>query len=384
MMDPGIDPSETLPLQEHLNGIDSLVMALLLLRGLFSGGILNFALAQKRWRVNYGLDLSRTRLAVPYNAKDSPTARSEFSHPDTAIVLTCLSYYYGGLSDEQLFSCFEELLQADHAQEEYNEWVRHVDLPASFKHLSGVNLSNISQCRRQLFPSLKFSKGLIDFYTSHLVFPKEMKEFSHKLSSSGWEIGRDKGHPTTGFSGTNDSRYVLPIAVKQCDLPQQLSTNAAVLDCLLRSENKVESFLTTDVEILDSTVLLRIATESDPPARVILDVGAQILELHNDDMARKWLSQVPASEASAAIYFDDCNDLCVLSRGGLKELLQVSPYAKQMDRCLVYLDEAHTRGTDLKMPADYKAIVTLGPDLTKDRLAQGKLDPYLVPLVHAC
>lgn len=43
-----------------------------------------------------------------------------------------------------------------------------------------------------------------------------------------------------------------------------------------------------------------------------------------------------------------------------------------MDSCLIYLDEAHTRGTDLKMPADYRAMVTLGPDLTKDRLVQGK------------
>ncbi|KAE8440619.1 hypothetical protein EG329_007021 [Mollisiaceae sp. DMI_Dod_QoI] len=41
-----------------------------------------------------------------------------------------------------------------------------------------------------------------------------------------------------------------------------------------------------------------------------------------------------------------------------------------MDRCLVYLDESHTRGTDLKLPSHYRAIVTLGPDLTKDRLAQ--------------
>lgn len=366
-----IDPEETLPLQGHLSGIDAIVCALLLLRGLFAGGILSFAFSQKRWRVNYGLDPTRTRLAVPYNAKDSPTARSEFSHPDTAIVLTCLSYYYGGLSDKQIFESFIELLQSDHADEEYREWVREVeDLPTSFRHLSGVNLSNRFQCLRELFPCLKFSKTLIDFYTSHIVFPKEMKEFPHKLSSSGWDIGRDKGHPTTGFSGTNDSRYVLPLAVKQRDLPRQLPTNAAVLDCLLRSENMVESALVSGVEVLDAVALLNVATKSHPPIRVILDVGAQILELQNEQMASKWLSLVSVTDASAAIYFDEKNELRVLSRNGAKELLQVSPFAKQMDRCLVYLDEAHTRGTDLKMPSDYRAIVTLGPDLTKDRLAQ--------------
>jgi len=50
------------------------------------------------------------------------------------------------------------------------------------------------------------------------------------------------------------------------------------------------------------------------------------------------------------------------------ESLMISPFAKQMDQCLVFLDEAHTRGTDLKLPTSYRAAVTLGPDLTKDRL----------------
>jgi hypothetical protein len=372
MTDPVITEAEIQPLQDSTLGIESVKLGLLLLRGLFAGGILIFAFAQKRWRVNYGLDLSRTKLAVPYHAKDSPAARAEFSHPDTAIILTCLSYYYGGLSDKQLRSCFEELFLSDNAQEEYQEWTRsNPDLPNVFRHLSGVNLSNEAQCSRDLFPFLKFSKSVIDFYMSHLVFPKEMKEFSHKLSSSGWEIGRDKNHPMTGFSGTNDSKYVLPVAVKQCDLPQQLQTNAAVLDCLLRPENTVDASFTSDVEILNAEVLLQMAIKSNPPIRVILDVGAQVLELRNEDVAKKWLALVPPSDAQAAIYFDDHNDLYVLSRSGLTEPLLASPYAKQMDRCLVYLDEAHTRGTDLKMPSDYRAIVTLGPDLTKDRLAQG-------------
>ncbi len=77
--------------------------ALLLLRGLLAKGVLLFALGQKRYRVNYGLAPNRrppTMLAVPYRAKDMPSARSEFSHPDVVIVLTCLSYYYGGLSHE--------------------------------------------------------------------------------------------------------------------------------------------------------------------------------------------------------------------------------------------------------------------------------------------
>jgi hypothetical protein len=51
----------------------------------------------------------------------------------------------------------------------------------------------------------------------------------------------------------------------------------------------------------------------------------------------------------------------------------LSPFAKQMDQCLVFLDETHTRETDLKLPASYRAAVTLGPDLTKNRLMQGMI-----------
>ena len=97
------------PLQSSALNVDAMASGLLLLRGLFAGGILTFALSQKRWRVNYGLHLVRTRLAVPYQAKDSPSARAEFSHPDTAIVLTCLSYYYGGLDDKQIYASFNEV-----------------------------------------------------------------------------------------------------------------------------------------------------------------------------------------------------------------------------------------------------------------------------------
>jgi hypothetical protein len=83
---------------------------------------------------------------------------------------------------------------------------------------------------------------------------------------------------------------------------------------------------------------------------VILDVGAQFLEWKNEKVTWTWLSRVPASEAQAAVFFDDRNDLSVLSRDGITELLMISRFAKQMDQCLVYLDEAYTRGPDLKLP----------------------------------
>ncbi|KAF4333347.1 hypothetical protein FBEOM_12860 [Fusarium beomiforme] len=348
----------------------------LLLRGLFAGGILSFALGSKRWRVNYGVDHNRekmTKLAVPFRAKDNPTPRSEFSHPDVVITLTCLSYYYSGLDDEALFSAFDLLGRADNAMVEYQEWVKTAPLlPASFKTLEGVNLRDRVLCTTKIFPSLRYSKAAIDYYLCHLVFAKESKEFPHKLSASGWDLGKKKDNLTTGFSGTNDSRYVLPLDVKQLDLPEQKHTNALVLEYLLQPETGISLMPPkTKGMTFDSQILLQMVSKMSKNTRVILDVGAQVVDLTNQEFARQWLALHQNDDhTQAAIFVNDSDEIVIIDHSGKVEDFQTSPFSNQSDRCLVFLDEAHTRGTDLKFPADYRAVVTLGAGLTKDRLVQ--------------
>lgn len=351
---------------------------LLLLRGLIAGGVLSFAFGSKRWRVNYGVDMKRipeTKLAVPFRAKDNPTPRSEFSHPDVVLVLTSLSYYYGGLDDDDLFDAFSHLLKSDQAPVEYGQWVHtSCTMPDAFRQLIGININDRFQCIEKVFPHIRFSKGAIDYFLSSLVFPKYMKEFPHKISASGWDIGQIKSHPTTGFSGTNDSRHLLPLAVDHLDLPKQKHTNALVLNYLLQDEHSVASLDYKDKATMsDAELLLAAVTEMEPAVRVILDVGAQILELSNLQVATAWLNKdTDQDKTKVAVFFDDSDELSVLDRKGRIELLQTSPFAKQLDFCLIFLDEAHTRGTDLRLPKDYRAAVTLGANLTKDRLVQGE------------
>ncbi|KAL1893975.1 hypothetical protein Sste5346_006116 [Sporothrix stenoceras] len=340
---------------------------LLLLRGLLAGGILSFALGAKRWRVNYGPAPANrqppTQLVVPYQSKDMPSPRAEFSHPDVVLLLTSLHYYYAGLSDEALFASLHRLVNTDQPEDEYTAWVKTArsDMPPSFRQLSGVSLADRWQCTDRLFPFLKYSKGAIDYYLAHIVFPAHMKEFPDKISASGWDLSTSTT-VTTGFSGTNDARPLLPLSVTQLDLPQQSHTNALVLANLLREENGVHLLEETGAEaLLDAVVSMH------PPVRVLLDVGAQVLELSNLQAAQRWLSKVEAAEA--VVFFDD-DLLSVVDRRGRVEPLQASPYAKHLDVCLVFLDEAHTRGTDLRLPTHYRAAVTLGADLTKDRLVQ--------------
>ena len=379
---PELDEGEIAMVEKSSIWTDATRGPLLLIRGLIAGGILCFAFGSKRWRVNYGLDPYRipsTRLAVPFRAKDNPSLRSEFSHPDVSIILTLLSYYYGGLEDDQLVVAFEHLLKSDQAQNEYSEWTRYApSLPSNLRQIVSINLKDRAHCVEKVFPHLRYSTGAVDYFLSFAVFAKEMKEFPHKISASGWDLGELKSNNvTTGFSGTNDSRYILPLSVAQLDLPAQKHTNALVLEYLLQDLNSVKILPNRDQTTeTDAEVFLASIATISPPVRVVLDVGAQILELSNLEFARKWLASVANdSHTKAAVFFDDDDELCVLDRKDQVEKLQTSPFAKQLDLCLVFLDESHTRGTDLRFPIHYRAAVTLGANLTKDKLVQGTYHP---------
>ncbi|KAJ5059156.1 hypothetical protein J3E72DRAFT_230989 [Bipolaris maydis] len=351
---------------------------LLLLRGLFANGVLRFIFTTKRYRVNYGLDHSRTpntSLAVPYRSKDSPSPRSEFSHPDVVIILTLLSYYYQGLADNELFDTIIHILRSDQSATYYNEFVRTASptLPKAFQQLSGISIRDRHQCMTEVFPSLRHSKNAIDYYLARLVFPKELKQFPQKLSASGWDLAIKKPHPTAGFSGTNDTKHLLPLNIKHLDLPSQHHTNAQVLSYLLMDETSVEILPMRKIgsTISDGEHLLKFIECLNSDVRVLLDCGASILEQNNRQVAETWL-KMRSSEVQAVVYFEN-EELAVLDRSSRVDSFQTSPYAKMLDSCVVYLDEAHTRGTDLKLPRHYRAALTLGSQLSKDRLTQAAM-----------
>jgi CheY-like chemotaxis protein len=347
----------------------SLWSGLLLIRGLLAHGILVYALKERRWRIDYGLDRQRTMLAVPYRAKDVPSCRAEFGHPDIAIILTCLSYYYGGLDEKQLAACFGKLLKQDNPALEYETWIRGLHLlPESLQHLSGINMESAEQFTDCLVPHFGRNKTVIDFYLAQIVFRKEAKEFPNKLSCSAWDLAERKpsGLPTTGFSGTNDFRFLLPTTMEQRALAHQRATNARVLTYLLQPENDRYNSHAAGEGALE---LLQVIAKQAPEIRVLLDVGAQVLDLQNDEVAKAWLEI--KQDAKAAIYFNKHDELVVLTRDQVVEPFTASSFAQRVDQCVLYLDDAHTRGIDIKLPREFRAAVTLGPKVTKDRLVQG-------------
>lgn len=352
---------------------------LFLLRGLLQGGIIDMALRLKRFRVHYGFDPRRSHtalLAVPFAAKDLPKATSEFSHPDTIIFLTCLAYYYEGLSDEQLFFVLVDVQNSDHGPSIYADWVKDLDnLHKSFKSLEGVNLQYRSMCVEKLFPYLRLNKGTIDYYLSKIVFPKAMREHPQKLSASGWDICKTKKHPVMGFSGTNDSNTLFPQSIRPFKLDNLLHTNALTLKLQLSLDNKVERlFIEGCKGPPNCQEILDILTSNEDKINVIIDAGAQIIDWNNATVIQKWLQREKDNKSvTAGIYFDDTGELVVMDKNQFCQPLKLSPYQYRLEECVVFLDEANSRGTDLALPRHYRAAVLLGDGITKDRLVQASM-----------
>ncbi|KAL0476335.1 hypothetical protein AKO1_004653 [Acrasis kona] len=259
--------------------------------------------------------------------------------------------------------CFDYLNKLHSKQQEYSEWVTNTGQDdISITSLDGINLLDQVQLKR-VFELMTKNTLAINFWLSNAVFRTESKQFEKKMVSSGWDLAKLKpsGHSTIGFSGTNDTQLLLPTSIKQNDLHQLLSTNAENVYNLLQHEGYIK--LPPNVR---ATELLDNIQE-----KILLDVGALMLELDNASVAEHWLRISNSDQVLAAVYFDKYDQAVVRSRSGIIEPLSTSPYLKQLDKCVIYLDDAHCRGIDLKFPPNAIAAVTLGKGITKDKFVQG-------------
>ncbi|GJC85360.1 hypothetical protein ColLi_08198 [Colletotrichum liriopes] len=313
---------------------------------------------KKRWNVQYGLHPLRDPIAVPYHAKGVPSEQSEWGHPDVAILFTCLAFYYDGISISQLTQSLEHLLKSDDPSSEYDKWTQTSDeFPESLRAWNSINVDDSLQLA-EIWRALRYNVVAIDYFMNNFVFPQHAKQFKVKLQSNGWDIplfsfnaseqsagGQGPGNVingasscalTTGFSGTNDNRTMLPLTIKQEDLSGLSHTNAEVLTYLLHARSReCHKIVGPRGARASESDLLQELKRRD--VKVLIDAGAQILEMDNETLAKQWLTV--DQTAPAALFFDKDNKPTIVQKLGRKTPLLGSPYADDLSRCLVYLDE---------------------------------------------
>ncbi|KPM34431.1 hypothetical protein AK830_g12142 [Neonectria ditissima] len=347
---------------------------LYLLRGLISQRLLLTCL-KKRWNVQYGLHPQRAPIAVPFEAKGVPSPTAEYGHPDTALVLTCLAFYQTGLTKSQVTQCLQLVLRSDDPPTQYERLVHGCNLPARLEHWNLLKTDDETQIE-ELWSYLRLDTSMLNYFLNNFAFPAHAKQFGVKLQASGWDIpllsnDESSRNLTTGFSGTNDNKRMLPQTIKQDDLPSLVQTNAEVLGYLLEPRNQ-RCYQAVDWNGRHLTEKGLLELLRNEQIRILIDAGAHILEMENHHLAATWLDIYP--DAQGAVYFDRNSRIMVRAHFQKTPVpLLASPFAENLEPCVVYIDEAHTRGTDLKLPVHAKGAVTLGLGQTKDQTVQAAM-----------
>lgn len=281
-----------------------------------------------RYRVDYGVDFRRkSRLAVPFRAKDVPSERSEYSNIDKTILLTYIYWIKEGLKLEDL----KFLLKIP--KNIYNSF--NINYP-----YESLNIYTILEN----YEKFKFNKKIIKYWLQNFIFPKFINQFEKKRSASGYHIINNN---TCGFSGTNGFNILQPHTIKQKDLDDVVDTNNK-LDILIQKQEYKGCFnykINTDV---------------------LLDVGSLIIE-DNYIFAKKWLEE--RKDKEAVIYFD--KDKRYVYNGKINEEFDISIYKEKIEKTIVYIDQSHTIGTHFDFPDNFIATVTIGKNVSRDKLAQG-------------
>ena len=329
----------------------SLKQTIYLLRGLLVNRILMMTL-KKRWNVEYGLHPQRDPIAVPFHAKGVPSDQSEWGHPDVAILFTCLAFYYDGVNLSQLRQSLEHILKSDDPSTEYDTWTSSTEnFPSSLKAWNSINVDDEMQLL-EIWKVVRYNEVVVDYFLNNFVFPRHAKQFEVKLQSNGWDIplsslgisaenvkNTTEKSLSTGFSGTNDNRTMLPLNIEQRDLNSLHHTSAEVLTYLLHPRNR-RCILPKDVQKSQpgrATEMDLLGCLRSKSIRILIDAGAQILEMDNITLVGEWL-KIDYS-ALAGLYFDEDNKPWILTREGRRTPLLASPFADDLSRCLIYLDE---------------------------------------------
>ncbi|KAF4435229.1 very large low complexity [Fusarium acutatum] len=345
-----------------------------LLHGLIPQRLLILCL-KKSWNVQYGLHPDRAPIAVPFEAKGIPSQTAEYGHPDTALVLTCLSFYHAGLTKSQLLQSLRFISNSEDPSSHYQRFTSSQHLPENLQHWHLLEMDDEAQIT-MLWEHLRFEKHVVNHFMNNFAFPQHAKQFGAKFQASAWDIpllseSLERQGMTTGFSGTNDNKKILPRTIRQDDLPSLIQTNAEVLVHLLEPRNqKCFQAIDRHGRHLNEIGILELLRSNG--IRILIDAGAQILEMENHQLAAAWLDVY--HEAQGAVYFDKNSRIMVRARFQKSPVpLLASSFADNLDKCVVYIDEAHTRGTDLKLPIYAQGAVTLGISSTKDQITQAAM-----------
>jgi hypothetical protein len=321
------------------------MQALLALRGLLAHHVLVHCML-KQHRVDYGVDMRawRKRLAVPFSASDTPTDRSEFAHVDAALLLTTLSYYAQGLSKQQVRDAFDRLfiLGKTAQQELYGDMfsIARVDLSdeeiTAMDTVAKIDLTD-PQVLTKLHSTFGRNREMVNFWLANVVFPNETKQYPSRLVATPWHLvdARNPDGVCVGFSGTNDTKRLLPLPVRQHQVeghPMLRGTNGRMMSLGLRNK---EYIVLEPGPLSQWKRVISVAVKGGFHA--LIDAGALLSGVSNRGVAEALLRVLDPCLFKGVVFFDKSvtrgNSWLFVDAGGREWPLDKSPIKEREALC---------------------------------------------------
>ena len=188
-----------------------------------------------------------------------------------------------------------------------------------------------------------------------------------------------------GFSGTPSD--LLPMELGKCDYER--GSDGKMVSVMTNKE--ICSVQHLQEEWSAHTILDRIAA-ADPPRRALIDTGALITGLSNEEVAQYLIDAKHKLAWCEGVVFlddDDKKQILVRATGRVQELDTCGIAASKR---FAFYDQVHTTGMDIQHALDATAVLTLGKDMNFRDYVQGafrmrqigqgqKVELYIIPEV---
>ncbi|KNC85500.1 hypothetical protein SARC_02337 [Sphaeroforma arctica JP610] len=347
---------------------DSESTQLLMLRGLFSFGLLA-NLWERRYRVHYGIDETKTtykkkRLAVPFRANDTPSHKSEFARLDLVIGFTIMSYYRKGLTLHQVGEAYRRLLQlnANQREAEYKYWTADLDddssCPRSVKDITDADIENLAAV-------VGHKRAVIHFWLNQCLFPTELQTYPQSISTNSWHL-MSGSHRIVGFSGTRDLGLLSPHATVMGYVKGHKGANGRMLSLTNRVKDEDVYSVGKGTEVISDLI----SVAKDRQVDAIIDAGALFQGHTPAEIAVRLRAELPPSKHRRGIIYHSPEGWRTLPSDQSTISQDMATCTIPVHQCLVLYDQEHTRGVDMRLRHDAFALVTVGPDLTRDAFMQ--------------
>jgi hypothetical protein len=224
-----------------------------------------------------------------------------------------------------------------------------------------VDVCDVSAAR--ITQLLRRHPRTIHYYLSTLIFPTFMMNQVQKLSASGQELGGPALFgQRLGFSGTPSD--LLPLDMGRCGYEKgsegqmlHVLTDPAVVSVLHPPPSwHVES-------------LLDLVASAEPPFHALIDTGALITGLTNQEVASYLLSH-GLLWCDGVVFLNESDEKKILVRA-TGRVVSLESCGIAVSRRFAFFDQVHTTGMDIKHAVNARGAITLGKDSIFRDYAQG-------------